>query len=70
MVTDKLQDKGQKTQKKSDNEDKKPEGDNSTFKAWAYDYDKKKWQTLASKHYDRTGERITADEARKMAEGK
>ncbi|KAI1616364.1 hypothetical protein EDD36DRAFT_492863 [Exophiala viscosa] len=67
--TDK-KDKGQKSQKKSDNEDKKPKGDKDTFQAWAHDYDKKKWQTLASKHYDKTGDRMTADEARKMAEGK
>lgn len=40
------------------------------LKTWANDYDKKKWQMIASKHYDKTGERITPAHARKVAEGK
>lgn len=30
--------------------------------------DKHKWEAAAAKHYDRTGQRITADQARKVAE--
>ncbi len=41
-----------------------------SVKAWAEGYDKKKWQMMASKHFDKTGERITPDQARNMAEGK
>lgn len=32
-------------------------------------YDRKKWQAMASKHYDKTGTRITATQAQKLAEG-
>jgi len=39
-------------------------------KALADGYDKKKWQMVASKHYDKTGQRITASQAKAMAEGK
>ncbi|KAK4949652.1 hypothetical protein LTR10_011493 [Elasticomyces elasticus] len=66
----KTDNKEHKSQKKSANKGKDSGDDTNAFKVWANEYDKKKWQTLASKHYDRTGERITADEARKMAEGK
>lgn len=39
------------------------------MKTWAESYDKKKWRFLASKHYDKTGQRISPEQARKMAEG-
>ncbi|KIW91151.1 uncharacterized protein Z519_08046 [Cladophialophora bantiana CBS 173.52] len=42
----------------------------NSLKAWADNYDKKKWQIMASKHYDKTGERITASQARKLAGAK
>lgn len=31
--------------------------------------EKQKWFAAASKHFDRTGQRLTTDQARKMAEG-
>ena len=49
---------------------KEPKAEPNEVKAWAEGYDKKKWQVMASKHYDKTGQRITPDQARKMAEGK
>ncbi|OAL19696.1 hypothetical protein AYO20_11600 [Fonsecaea nubica] len=55
---------------KADEKAKKPGSSPHSLKAWADNYDKKKWQILASKHYDRTGERITAAQARKLAEEK
>jgi len=30
--------------------------------------DKKKWEKAASKHFDRTGQRITPEQARRMAD--
>ena len=49
---------------------KESKAEPNEVKAWAEGYDKKKWLVVASKHYDRTGQRITAEQARKMAEGK
>ena len=40
------------------------------MKSWADGFDKKKWIAVASKHFDKTGERITPEQARKMAEDK
>lgn len=40
------------------------------MKAFADGYDRKKWLLAASKHYDKTGERITAAQAKAMADGK
>jgi hypothetical protein len=45
-------------------------GDTNDIKALADGYEKKKWQAIASKHFDKSGHRITAEEARKMAEMK
>ncbi|OQV01319.1 hypothetical protein CLAIMM_06700 [Cladophialophora immunda] len=55
---------------KSDGKARKLSSSPHSLKAWADNYDKKKWQTLASKHYDRTGERITPAQARRLAEEK
>jgi len=46
---------------------KKTEGD---MRAFADQYDKNKWVTVASKHFDLTGQRITAARAKEVAEGK
>ncbi|OAP60979.1 hypothetical protein AYL99_05983 [Fonsecaea erecta] len=46
----------------------KPGSSPHSLKEWADTYDKKKWQIMASKHYDKTGERITPAQARKLAE--
>lgn len=35
--------------------------------AWAEKYDDRKWKVVASKYFDRTGRRISAEQARKMA---
>ena len=40
------------------------------MKSWANGFDKKKWIAVASKHFDKTGERITPEQARKTAEDK
>ena len=42
----------------------------TAVKAWADRYDKQKWVAMASKHFDKTGQRITPEQARKLAEGK
>ena len=42
----------------------------SELKAYAEAYDKKKWLAIASKHFDKTGQRISAERAKKLAEGK
>ncbi|EXJ81978.1 hypothetical protein A1O1_08045 [Capronia coronata CBS 617.96] len=48
----------------------KTTGETAGVKMWADSYDKKKWRLMASKHYDRTGQRISPEQARKMVEGK
>ncbi|KIX94905.1 uncharacterized protein Z520_09215 [Fonsecaea multimorphosa CBS 102226] len=53
---------------KSDSKARKPSSSPHSLKEWADEYDKKKWHMLAAKHYDKTGERITADRARRLAE--
>ncbi|KIX04774.1 uncharacterized protein Z518_05644 [Rhinocladiella mackenziei CBS 650.93] len=81
----KTEDDGKANEKKEDakpdnedekSKDKKSDGKASTFtaeqndlKSWAEGYDKKKWHIVASKHYDKTGQRITPVQARKMVEG-
>lgn len=35
--------------------------------AWAEKYDDRKWKVVASKYFDRTGRRISTEQARKMA---
>ncbi|KAJ9495336.1 hypothetical protein H2202_009123 [Exophiala xenobiotica] len=67
--------KGGQGQQSEASEKKKGKGkqdksDSNVVKAWAESYDNKKWLTLASKHYDKTGQRITPEQARQMAEGK
>ena len=42
----------------------------TTVQTWADRYDKQKWVAIASKHFDKTGQRVTPEQARKMAEGK
>ena len=46
---------------------KKPSSTPNPLKKWADEYDKNKGQVLASRHFDRTGVRITAKEALRMA---
>ncbi|RMZ91347.1 hypothetical protein DV736_g1424, partial [Chaetothyriales sp. CBS 134916] len=41
----------------------------SNVKIWADRYDKQKWIVIASKHFDKTGQRITPEQARKLVEG-
>ncbi|EXJ77517.1 hypothetical protein A1O3_09744 [Capronia epimyces CBS 606.96] len=55
---------------KDDAPQPKTRGETGELKMWAESYDKKKWRLMASKHYDRTGQRISPEQARKMAEAK
>ncbi|RMD43322.1 hypothetical protein DV735_g1873, partial [Chaetothyriales sp. CBS 134920] len=41
----------------------------SNVKSLADKYDKQKWMVIASRHFDKTGQRITPEQARKLAEG-
>ncbi|KAL2405895.1 hypothetical protein ABEF95_009767 [Exophiala dermatitidis] len=50
-------------------EDKRKAGNEFTdIQMWNDSYERRKWKLLASKHYDKTGERISAEQARKMVE--
>ena len=40
------------------------------LRAFADRYDKQKWSAAASRHFDLTGQRISAAKARELAEGK
>lgn len=45
-------------------------GKGNEMKAWADSFDKQKWIAVASKHFDKTGERLTPEAAKAKAEGK
>lgn len=54
---------------KQDGESDGKKAATNELKEWAAGYDNKKWLALASKHYDRTGQRISVEQAKKMALG-
>jgi hypothetical protein len=54
----------------NDKADGKKSQGSGDMKAWADGFDRKKWIAVASKHYDKTGQRISPEMAREMAEEK
>jgi hypothetical protein len=41
---------------------------NKDIKTWASKFEERKWTMAAARHFDKTGERLSAEEARRMAE--
>lgn len=55
---------------KSDNTKTSSKRANDDIKAWADKYEEMKWTAVAAKHYDKTAERLSPEELKRMAEKK